>query len=99
MQAGFNENEVSMTYILLWILAGALVGSFAQRIVPGDGPGGILGDTVIGIDGALLSGWLFRTVADPSGTNWIGSTIVAFFGAIIALSVIGLLSRRLGLRY
>ncbi|HLJ59517.1 MAG TPA: GlsB/YeaQ/YmgE family stress response membrane protein [bacterium] len=43
-------------------------------LVPGEGPGGLIGDLVIGIVGALLGGWIFRQLghAGVTGLN-IGS--------------------------
>ena len=50
--------------ILAWIVFGLIVGFVARWVVPGEGPGGILGDIVVGIIGALarrMALRLFRT--------------------------------------
>jgi len=56
--------------------------------VRGEGPGGILGDLVIGVIGALIGGWVFRFFghAGVTGIN-IGSIIVAFIGGVILLMI------------
>jgi len=74
-----------MEHILFWIIVGIVAGALATRVVPGEGPGGILGDLIIGVLGAFLGGWLFTTFLGHSYSGWIGSTLVAFVGAIVLL--------------
>jgi uncharacterized membrane protein YeaQ/YmgE (transglycosylase-associated protein family) len=77
-----------MDNMVFWIIVGIVAGLLAKMVVPGEGPGGILGDLVIGIVGAFLGGWLFKTFLGHSYSGWVGSTGVAFAGAIVLLLVI-----------
>lgn len=81
--------------IFFWIIVGIIAGALAKAVVPGEGPGGILGDLIIGIVGALIGGFLIHDVLHLFlGTGWIGSTIVAFIGAVALLLIVRALSKR-----
>ena len=76
--------------ILAWIIVGLIAGFLARLALPGEepGPGGILGNLIVGIVGALVGGWVFRALGmgGVTGIN-IGSIIVAFIGAVIFLLI------------
>ncbi len=75
--------------ILAWIIFGLIVGAIAKYIVPGEGPGGILGDIIIGIIGALIGGWVYGLFGHTGVTGFnIGSAITAIIGAVILLFII-----------
>jgi uncharacterized membrane protein YeaQ/YmgE (transglycosylase-associated protein family) len=77
-------------HITVWLVVGLIAGFLARLVFPGKepGPGGILGDLIVGIIGAVIGGWVFRAfgVVGVTGIN-LGSIIVAFVGAIILLVV------------
>jgi len=75
--------------ILAWIIVGIIAGWLARMVLPGEGPGGLIGDLIIGIVGALIGGWIFRYFghAGVTGLN-IGSIVVAFIGGVILLLII-----------
>ncbi len=75
--------------ILAWIIVGIIAGFLAKAVVPGEGPGGVLGDLIIGIIGAIIGGWLFNAFGHvgANGIN-IWSIIVAFIGSVILLLII-----------
>jgi uncharacterized membrane protein YeaQ/YmgE (transglycosylase-associated protein family) len=81
--------------ILAWIVVGIIAGWLARMVVPGEGPGGIIGDLVIGVIGAIIGGWVFRSFGHSgvTGIN-IGSIIVAFIGGVILLLIIRALTGR-----
>lgn len=83
-----------MEHIFFWIIVGIVAGALAKQVVPGEGPGGVLGDLVIGVLGAIAGGWLFQLVMGASMGGWIGSTLVAFVGACILLFVLRAVTRR-----
>lgn len=85
-----------MDHLIFWIIVGIVAGMLAKMAVPGEGPGGVLGDLIIGVVGALLGGWLFTTFLGHSYSGWIGSTGVAFVGAFVLLIVIRTVSGRRG---
>jgi len=75
--------------ILAWIVVGVIAGFLAKAVVPGEGPGGILGDLVVGVVGALLGGWIMNSFgkAGASGIN-LWSIFVAFLGAVVLLIIL-----------
>ncbi|MBC5805902.1 MAG: GlsB/YeaQ/YmgE family stress response membrane protein [Candidatus Eremiobacter antarcticus] len=75
--------------ILAWIVVGIIAGFLAKMVVPGEGPGGILGDMIIGIIGAILGGWIYNALGHTGATGVnLPSIIVAFIGAVILLLII-----------
>jgi uncharacterized membrane protein YeaQ/YmgE (transglycosylase-associated protein family) len=81
-------------HIIFWIIVGIIAGALAKSVVRGEGPGGTLGDLVVGLVGAVIGGWVFTALLGHSYSGWIGSTIVAFIGAVILLAIARALSRR-----
>lgn len=75
-------------HLIFWIIVGIVAGLLAKAVVPGEGPGGIFGDLVIGVIGAFAGGWLFTTFLGHSYSGWVGSTFVAFVGAVVLLLVL-----------
>ncbi len=72
--------------ILAWIIVGIIAGWMAKRVIPGEGPKGVLGDLVTGVVGAFVGGWIFNYFGHPGATGLnIGSTLVAFVGAVVVL--------------
>ncbi|HEV8656022.1 MAG TPA: GlsB/YeaQ/YmgE family stress response membrane protein [Candidatus Limnocylindria bacterium] len=75
------------TTIIVWLLAGLIVGFLARMLVPGPDPMGWLGTIVLGIVGSFVGGFLAnllfngQAIVQPAG--WLGSII----GAVIALLV------------
>jgi uncharacterized membrane protein YeaQ/YmgE (transglycosylase-associated protein family) len=72
--------------ILAWIVVGIIAGFLAKSVLPGKAPGGITGDLIIGVVGAVLGGWIMNTFgsAGVSGIN-LWSIFVAFVGASVLL--------------
>jgi uncharacterized membrane protein YeaQ/YmgE (transglycosylase-associated protein family) len=81
--------------ILAWLVVGLIAGFLAKYVVPGEGPGGILGDIIIGIIGAFIGGWVFHQFGEPGLTGLtLWSVLVAFVGAVILLFIIRALTGR-----
>jgi uncharacterized membrane protein YeaQ/YmgE (transglycosylase-associated protein family) len=74
---------------------GLIAGFLAKYAVPGEGPGGILGDIIIGIIGAFIGGWIFHAFGEP-GVNGITlwSILVAFVGAAVLLFIMRAITGR-----
>jgi uncharacterized membrane protein YeaQ/YmgE (transglycosylase-associated protein family) len=81
--------------ILAWIVVGIVAGFLAKYVVPGEGPGGVLGDLIIGIVGAILGGWIFGLFGygGATGIN-LYSILVAFVGSVVLLFIARALTRR-----
>ena len=69
--------------ILLWIIFGIIVGAVARWIVPGEGPGGVIGGFV----------FQFFGHAGVTGFN-LGSFVCALIGAVVLLWIIRMISGR-----
>ena len=76
---------------LTWIIVGLIAGVLASLVMGGTGYG-LIGDIIIGIVGAFVGGWLFRSlgVTSPMG-GLAGVIFVAFIGAVVLLFVIRLI--------
>jgi uncharacterized membrane protein YeaQ/YmgE (transglycosylase-associated protein family) len=73
--------------LIFWIVVGIIAGALAKAVVPGQAGRGWFGDLILGLVGALLGGWLFNTFAGHSYGGPIGSTFVAFVGAVVLLVI------------
>lgn len=76
---------------LLWfLLIGLAAGWLAGQFMKGSGYGA-LGDIIVGVIGALLGGFLFRTLGVSIGGGLLGSLIVATIGAVVLISLLRVL--------
>ena len=78
--------------ILGWILFGLVVGIIAKLLMPGRDPGGFIVTTILGIVGAVVGGFLGRTLGfygpgEPAGF------LMATLGAVVLLFIYRLLRR------
>lgn len=81
--------------ILAWIVIGIIAGFLAKSVVPGEAPGGVLGDLVVGVVGALIGGWLFTAFGSAGVTGFnLWSLLVAFVGGVVLLLIVRLFTRR-----
>jgi uncharacterized membrane protein YeaQ/YmgE (transglycosylase-associated protein family) len=85
--------------IIAWLLLGLLAGAIAKAIYPGSQGGGILSTIILGIIGAFVGGSLYTLLT--TGTLQLAATglsipglIVAVVGAMIAIFLWGLMTRR-----
>lgn len=79
--------------ILGWILFGLIVGALAKLVMPGKDPGGIIVTILLGIGGALLGGFLGRSlglIGEGREAGWIA----AFVGAILLLLIYRMVAGR-----
>jgi uncharacterized membrane protein YeaQ/YmgE (transglycosylase-associated protein family) len=54
---------------------------------------GVVGDIIVGVIGALLGGFLFRTLGVPVRGGLLGSLIVAVIGAVVLLFLLRLIKK------
>ena len=73
-------------------MIGLAAGWLAGQVMKGGGFG-VLGDIIVGVIGALLGGFLFRTFGVSAGGGLLGSLIVATIGAIVLLFVLRLVKK------
>ncbi len=84
--------------IIAWILLGLIAGFVASKIVNRTGEGVVV-DVLLGIVGAVVGGWLFRSFGMRGVTGFnLGSLVVATIGAAAVLIVYHAVSRSNGFR-
>ena len=93
-----------MLAILGWIIFGLIAGVIAKAIMPGKDPGGAIITILLGIVGAIIGGFVGRTLfgygravndtGDLSQPGFLMSLVLAVVGAIIVLAGYRLITRR-----
>jgi uncharacterized membrane protein YeaQ/YmgE (transglycosylase-associated protein family) len=79
--------------ILGWIVFGIIVGAIAKLVMPGRDPGGIIVTMLLGIVGAVLGGFIGRSMGfygPNQGAGWL----ISILGAILVLAIYRLVIRR-----
>ena len=70
--------DIGVGDIIVYVIAGAIIGALARLIVPGKQSMGWVITIVLGIVAAIVGGILWNAVfPDNEGVAWIGSIIVA----------------------
>jgi uncharacterized membrane protein YeaQ/YmgE (transglycosylase-associated protein family) len=85
--------------IIAWVILGILAGAIGKAIYPGTQGGGILGTMLLGIVGAFIGGSLMTffstgTLQLTAASLSIPGVVVAVIGAIVAIFLWGLVTRR-----
>jgi uncharacterized membrane protein YeaQ/YmgE (transglycosylase-associated protein family) len=82
--------------ILAWLVVGLIAGWLANMVMRG-GRGNVVTDIIVGIIGAIvggfLAGQLFHVANPVNGIN-VGSIVVAFLGAVVAIAIVRALPGR-----
>ena len=72
------EIDISVWDIIVYIVAGAIIGAIGRLLVPGRQSMSIFVTIVLGVVAAVVGGILWEAVfPDNDGIAWIGSIIVA----------------------
>ena len=79
--------------LLGWILFGLIVGVLAKLVMPGRDPGGVIVTILLGIVGAVLGGFIGRSLG-LYGTDEPAGLVVSTIGAIIVLAIYRAVARR-----
>jgi uncharacterized membrane protein YeaQ/YmgE (transglycosylase-associated protein family) len=69
-------------YLIAWILVGTVVGWGAGRVFQGNGYGPFM-DILMGVGGAVMSGFLMRSAGFGGYGGAIVTTMVAMIGAAL----------------
>jgi uncharacterized membrane protein YeaQ/YmgE (transglycosylase-associated protein family) len=81
--------------ILAWIVLGLAAGAIAKLIMPGDQRGGCLLTTLLGVVGALLGGFIGRSMGYGGVDAFSWSSLGwAILGSFVVLLIFGLLFRK-----
>ncbi len=82
-------------HLIAFIIFGLVVGAIAKLVMPGRDPGGIIVTSLIGMAGALLGGWLGRTLLG-NGEDYTAGWIMAIIGTLVLLGIYRLIIGRRG---
>ncbi len=81
--------------IVLWIVLGALAGWLASIIMGKNRGMGWIANTVVGVIGATLGGWIASWLLGVEITGFnVTSFLIAIGGACLLLLIVGLLRKR-----
>ena len=75
-----------MLGVVGWIVFGLIVGALAKLVMPGRDPGGLLVTIALGIAGALVAGFIGRTLGWYQSGDAAGF-VTATLGAVLLLFV------------
>ena len=79
--------------IIGWIVFGLIVGLVAKLVMPGRDPGGVIVTILLGIVGALLGGFLGRSL-NLYGPNDPAGFLMSVLGAIVLLVIYRMMTSR-----
>jgi uncharacterized membrane protein YeaQ/YmgE (transglycosylase-associated protein family) len=82
--------------IIIYLIAGAIVGYIASRIMRTNSQQGLILDIVVGVVGAFVAGWFLTPIFGVGTINdavTIPTMLVTLGGAILLLFVVRLLRR------
>jgi len=86
-----------MVNFIIWLIAGAIVGWVASRIMHTDGQQDTLIDIVVGIVGAFIAGIVLTPMLGISTINQgnfsVPALLVSLGGAVVLLAVVNLVRR------
>jgi uncharacterized membrane protein YeaQ/YmgE (transglycosylase-associated protein family) len=82
-----------MVGVLGWIVFGLIVGIIAKFLMPGRDPGGIIVTILLGVAGAVLGGFVGRSLG-WYGPNDAAGFLMSLVGAIALLALYRMLSPR-----
>jgi uncharacterized membrane protein YeaQ/YmgE (transglycosylase-associated protein family) len=82
-----------MLSLLGTVVFGLIVGALAKLVMPGRDPGGILVTMLLGVAGAVVGGFIGRTLG-LYGAGESAGFIMATLGAIALLTVYRLITRK-----
>jgi len=83
--------------LIIYLIAGAIVGYIASRIMHTNSQQGLLLDIVVGIVGAYLAGYFISPILGVGTINdaiTIPTLLVSLLGAVILLAVVKLFTGR-----
>ncbi len=83
--------------LFIYLIAGAIVGYIASRIMKTNSQQGLILDIVVGIVGAFIAGWFLTPIFGVGTINdaiTLPTMLVTLGGAIILLFIVNLIRRR-----
>lgn len=82
---------------IIWLIAGAIIGWLASRIMGTNSQQGLLLDIVVGVVGAFLAGWFLTPLFGVGTINQsnfsLPALLVSLLGAVILLAIVRVFTR------
>ena len=85
LQRSLSE-DMNMFGVIGWIIFGIIVGAIAKLLMPGRDPGGFIVTMLLGIAGAVLGGFLGRSLG-WYGPNDGAGFFMSLLGAVALLGI------------
>ena len=83
--------------VIIWLIAGGLIGWVASRIMGTDARQGIFLNVVVGIVGSVLGGWLLSPLVGVATINEgnfsMAALLVSLVGAVVLLALVNFARR------
>ena len=83
--------------LIIWLIAGGLVGWVASLLMRTDGEQGVILNVLVGIVGAAIGGWLISPLVGVATINQgalsMGALAVSLIGAVVLLGIVNLIRR------
>ena len=79
--------------LLVWLVIGGAAGFVAQKIFGGQSPGGLLGDLVLGILGAIVGGYGLSLLGISGNGGLLATFVVALVGALFLIWIVRLVRK------
>jgi uncharacterized membrane protein YeaQ/YmgE (transglycosylase-associated protein family) len=87
------KSSIGVVDVLIYILAGLVIGALARLIVPGRQAMGVLATIIVGVVAAVGGGLLWNAIfPDNDGIAWIGALILA----VILVYIYAAIAPRMG---
>ncbi len=83
--------------IIIYLIAGAIVGYIASRIMRTNSQQGLLLDIVVGVIGAFVAGWFLSPIFGVGTINdaiTVPTMLVTLLGSVILLAIVNLFRGR-----
>src|SRR5512143_64606 len=94
---GKHSNQEKKMNIIIYLIAGAVVGYIASRIMHTNGQQGLLLDIVVGVVGAFLAGYFISPLLGIGTINdaiTIPTLLVTLLGSIVLLALYKMVAGR-----
>ena len=82
-----------MINLIVWLVAGAVIGWIASMVMHTDAQQGTLLNIVVGVVGALIAGLLLNQPTINQNVFNLNALVISLIGAIILLAVVNLVRR------
>jgi len=85
------------TNLIIYLIAGAIVGYIASRIMRTNSQQGLLEDIVVGVVGAFLAGWFITPLLGVGTINdaiTLPTLLVTLLGSVVLLAIYKAIRRR-----